>query len=202
MLLWPDVMNGLHRVHELTSWCFYQKLCAFSELFLWGISHELGNRNSQKTKIILLKITQRDISEHWSYQLCPLGPHLGSDLELRSHLWDLEVISCLEGHSFSHTSWFAHRPCRLLQASHILVAEKPQGTMRESERERERERMSWSGGEIPKHRCLQEQSLECQGRQRGQEAGSECLIHLFMLAPPHTETMLIFTLLAHRDLKD
>ena len=138
MLLWPDVMNGLHRVHELTSWCFYQKLCAFSELFLWGISHELGNRNSQKTKIILLKITQRDISEHWSYHLCPLGPHLGSDLELRSHLWDLEVISCLEGHSFSHTSWFAHRPCRLLQASHILVAEKPQGTMRERERERER----------------------------------------------------------------
>lgn len=31
-----------------------------------------------------------------------------------SHLWDLEVVSCLEGHSFSHTPWFAPRPCRLL----------------------------------------------------------------------------------------
>lgn len=140
---------------------FVLKLCAFSELFFWGRSHELGNRDSQNIKIILLRITQRDVFEHWSHQLCPLVPHLGSDLEPR---WNLEVISRLEGHLFSHTPWFAHRPCRLLWDSHVLVAEKPQGTKWERE-----DVVTWWWDTYAQ--CLQERSLECHSRQRGQDAG-------------------------------
>lgn len=163
-------MNGFHGVHEPTSWCLYQKLCAFSELFFWGRNHEFGNRDSQNIKIMLLRITQRDVFEHWSHQLCPLAPLLGSVLEPRSHLWDLEIISCLKGHSFSHTPWFAHRPCWLLGASHVLVAEKPQGT--------KWERMSWSGGEIPKHSCLQEGHWSVMAGREDQRQGQRFLIHL------------------------
>lgn len=41
---------------------------------------------------------------------------------------------------------------------------------------------------------------ECHSRQRGQDAGSK--VPDIPQAPLHTETMLIFTLLPHRDLKD
>lgn len=168
MLLWPDVMNEFHRIHELTFWCLYQKLCAFSELFFWGRSHELGNRDSQNIKIILLRITQRDVFEHWSHQLCPLVPHLGSDLEPR---WNLEVISRLEGHSFSHTPWFAHRPCRLLWDSHVLVAEKPQGTKWERE-----DVVTWWWDTYAQ--CLQERSRSVTAGREDRMQGQRCLIYL------------------------
>lgn len=48
----------------------------------------------------------------------------GSDLEL----WDPELNGCLIRHHLFYMSMFAQMPCRFLQVSHILVAEKPQGT--------------------------------------------------------------------------
>lgn len=91
-------------------------------------------------------------------------------------------------------SVFIYMPSRFLQASHMLMGEKPQVTTREIHDVAEAKCCRV----IAKHSCLQEQSLERKGEQRGDEAGRRGIWYTFsMLASPIIEIMIILTLLTH-----
>lgn len=86
---------------------------------------------------------------------------------------------------------------RFLQVSHILVAEKLQGTKWEIHDTAEAKCLRI----LPTRSCLQEQSLGRRGEQRGHAAGREVSDDFLMLASPLVENTFILTLLAHMDHK-
>lgn len=74
-------------------------------------------------------------------------------------------------------SVFIYMPSRFLQASHMLMGEKPQVTTREIHDVAEAKCCRV----IAKHSCLQEQSLERKGEQRGDEAGTRGIWYTFSM---------------------
>lgn len=175
-------------------------------IFFWGRSHELlyFNRGHQHIKNHLslmsnFRIIWRNFFFSTDLINCnnnvSWGFQEGSDLEL----WDPELNGCLIRHHLFYMSRFAQMPCRFLQVSHILVAEKPQGTKWDLQDTAETKCYII----LPTCSCLQEQSLGCRGEQRGYAAGhGSCLVDLFHVSTPLIETIFILTLLlAHMNHK-